>query len=470
MTSSTINRRQLLAAATAPFVLRAQRAQRPPNFLFLLTDDQRWDALGCMGNRIIQTPHVDALARQGATFTNMFVTTPICVTSRASIFSGLYARCHGIHTFRRRFSPTQFAATYPEMLRKAGYRTGFVGKYGLDEPPEPRDKFDDWHGFLGQGHFFPKGEPGPHLTQIMSDQARGVIEAQSPNQPFCLSISYKAPHVQDQDPRQFLADPRDEHLYRDTRMPIPKTMDSRAIENLPIEVQGSEARRRFAVRFSTPELYQRSVRNYYRMITGIDRSVGELVAALEKRGLRDNTVIIYTSDNGFYLGEHGLAGKWFMHEESLRVPLVIHDPRPGAVRGARFEQMALNIDCAPTMLELAGLAPPPAMQGRSLAPWLRGQRPSWRSEFFGEHLFDHEWIPKSEGIRTAQWKYARYLNIPGNPEEMYDLAADPLEETNLAGAAAHRAQLDALRRRREAWIEALGNWRVDRPWREPAAG
>ncbi len=456
-----------MLAAAAPMILRGQRAQRPPNLVFLLTDDQRWDTLGCMGNRIIQTPNVDALARQGATFTNMFVTTPICVTSRASYFSGLYARSHGIHTFRMRFSPAQFAATYPALLRKAGYRTGFIGKYGLDEPPEPKDQFDDWYGFLGQGHFFPKGEPGPHLTHIMGEQAREIIGRQSPGQPFCLSVSYKAPHVQDQDPRQFLADPRDEHLYRDTRMPVPKTMDSRAIERLPIEVQGSEARRRWAVRFSTPELYQRSVRNYYRMITGVDRTVGEIVSALEKQGLRDNTIIVYTSDNGFYLGEHGLAGKWFMHEESLRVPLVIHDPRPGAVRGARFDGMALNIDCAPTLLELAGLNPPPAMQGRSLAPWVRGERPAWRKEFFGEHLFEHDWIPKSEGIRTDRWKYARYLNIAGNPEEMYDLSADPHEENNLAAQSAHRGQLDALRRRRDAWLAALAKWKPDRPWSEP---
>lgn len=459
----------MLAAAAAPMILRGQRAQRPPNLVFLLTDDQRWDTLGCMGNRIIQTPNVDALARQGATFTNMFVTTPICVTSRASFFSGLYARSHGIHTFRMRFSPAQFAATYPALLRKAGYRTGFVGKYGLDEPPEPKDQFDDWYGFLGQGHFFPKGEPGPHLTHIMGEQAREIIGRQSPGQPFCLSVSYKSPHVQDQDPRQFLADPRDEHLYRDTRMPVPKTMDSRAIERLPIEVQGSEARRRWAVRFSTPELYQRSVRNYYRMITGVDRTVGEIVAALEKQGLRENTIIVYTSDNGFYLGEHGLAGKWFMHEESLRVPLVIHDPRPGAVRGARFDGMALNIDCAPTLLELAGLKPPPAMQGRSLAPWVRGERPAWRKEFFGEHLFEHDWIPKSEGIRTDRWKYARYLNIAGNPEEMYDLSADPHEENNLAPQPAQRGQLEALRRRREAWLAALAGWKPDQPWREPSA-
>lgn len=446
---------------------RAQAGRRPPNLLFLLTDDQRWDALGCMGNRIIQTPNIDGLARGGATFTNMFVTTPICVTSRASIFTGLYARSHGIHTFRQRFSPQQFAGTYPSLLRKAGYRVGFVGKYGLDEPPAPKDQFDDWRGFLGQGKHFPEGEPGPHSTQVMTDQAREILEAQSAAQPFCLSVSYKSPHVEDADPRQFLADPRDEHLYRDVRMPVPKTMDSRAIERLPIEVQGSEARRRWAVRFSTPELYQRSVKNYYRMITGVDRSVGELLAVLERKGLRENTVVFFTSDNGFYLGEHGLAGKWFMHEESLRVPLVVQDPRPGAVRGARIDAMALNIDCAPTMLELAGLTPPAPMQGRSLTPWVRGERPAWRREFFAEHLFEHEWIPKSEGIRTERWKYARYLNIPGNFEEMYDLQADPLEERNMASEAGASTQLAALRRRREAWLAALAAWRPDAPWRPP---
>ena len=461
-----IPRRRFLATpALAPFVARAQ--SRPPNILFLLGDDHRWDALGSAGNPIVQTPVLDSLARTGVSFGNMFVTTAICVTSRASIFTGLYSRSHGITTFNQRFSDDQFTRTYPDLLRAAGYRTGFVGKYGLDRPPAPSGHFDSWAGFLGQGHYFPKGEPGPHLTDVMTDQAVEFLDSSRPAQPFCLSVSFKAPHVQDDDPRQFLYDPRDESLYADTRIPTPKTMDSRAIEQLPLSVQRSEARRRWAVRFGTPALFQQSVKGYYRLITGIDRAVGRMLQTLEKRGLRDNTIVIYTGDNGFYLGEHGLAGKWFMHEESIRVPLIVHDPRTSAARGRRLSPLALNIDLAPTMLALAGLTPPPSMQGRSLVPLLRGESPSWRSDFFYEHLFQHAWIPKTEGVRTESWKYTQYIEEPDRFEECYDLAADRFEENNLAGSAAHRPRLEQLRARRAAYLAALSAWRPDRPWREP---
>ncbi len=435
--------------------MTARAADRPPNIPFLLGDDHRWDALGCMGNPILTTPNIDGLSKRGVTFGNAFVTTAICVTSRASIFTGQYARRHGILGFQQSFSDAQHQQTYPSLLRAGGYRTGFVGKYGLDRPPAPADRFDYWAGFLGQGHYFPKDASNRHLTQVMADQCDEFFEGCRPDRPFCLSVSFKAPHVQDEDPRQFLYDPRDEELYASARIPVPKTMDSRAIEQLPLSIQGSEARRRWAVRFSTPELHQRSVKGYYRLVHGIDRAVGQMLATLQRRGLRDNTIVIYTGDNGFYLGEHGLAGKWFMHEESIRVPLIVHDPRPGAVSGIRNDELALNIDVAPTMLELAGLQPPSATQGRSLAPILRGQRTNLRDDFFYEHRFEHAWIPKTEGVRTRRWKYTQYIEEPDRFEELYDLAADPLEERNLARSPAHRATLEQLRSRRDDYARTL---------------
>lgn len=419
-----------------------------------------------MGNRILQTPNIDALSRDGVTFGNSFVTTAICVTSRASIFTGLYARSHGINTFQQQFDSAQLSRIYPVALRNAGYRTGFVGKWGLDKAPLPSDQFDYWRGFSGQGNYFPQGEPGPHLTSVMADQAVEFIQDQKRNQPFCLSVSFKAPHVQDEDPRQFLYDPQDKDLYRDAAIPTPKTMDTRSIEQLPLSVQRSEARRRWAVRFSTPELYQQSVKGYYRLITGIDRAAGQMLAALEKQGLRDNTIVIYTGDNGFYLGEHGLAGKWFMHEESIRVPLVIHDPRPAGARGLRRNELTLNIDLAPTMLDLAGVKAPP-MQGRSLAPLLRGESPQWRSDFFYEHRFRHAWIPPTEGVRTTSWKYTQYTAEPDTFEELYDLASDPLEERNLARSPNAAQRLNALRQRRKQYLNALTAWKPDTRWVDP---
>ncbi|WP_321470887.1 sulfatase [uncultured Paludibaculum sp.] len=451
----TTSRRAFLAAPS----LLAMQGQRRPNILFLLTDDQRWDSLGCMGNRIVRTPNIDRLSRGGVTFGEQFVTTAICVTSRASIFTGQYARCHGVTDFNRQFSAEQLNRIYPVALRHAGYRTGFIGKWGLDKAPAPSDAFDYWAGFLGQGKYFPNGEPGPHLTTIMTSQAQEFLRTCKQNQPFCLSVSFKAPHVQDDDPRQFLYDPADASLYADQRMPVPKTMDSESITKLPLSVQRSEGRRRWGVRFSTPELFQQSVKGYYRLISGIDRSVGTMLGELDKLGLRENTIVIYTGDNGFYLGEHGLAGKWFMHEESIRVPLIMQGP--GIASGRRVDAMSLNVDLAPTMLDLAGVPIPDEMQGRSLRPWLEGRIPAWRREWFYEHKFRaNGWIPPTEGIRTERWKYTRYPEESPVFEELYDLNVDPLEERNLAAEADHRSTLETLRTRRKVWSDSLDTGRV----------
>ncbi|MBN9661265.1 MAG: sulfatase [Acidobacteria bacterium] len=449
------SRRAFLAAPS----FLAMQGRKRPNILFLLTDDQRWDSLGCMGNRIVQTPNIDGLSRGGVTFGQQFVTTAICVTSRASIFTGQYARCHGVTDFNKQFTAEQLNRIYPVALRHAGYRTGFIGKWGLDKAPAPREAFDYWAGFLGQGKYFPEGEPGPHLTTIMTGQAREFLQSCRQNEPFCLSVSFKAPHVQDEDPRQFLYDPADAALYANQRMPVPKTMDSESITKLPLSVQRSEGRRRWGVRFSTPELFQQSVKGYYRLISGVDRSVGTILGELEKLGLRENTIVVYTGDNGFYLGEHGLAGKWFMHEESIRVPLIVQGP--GIASGRRVEAMSLNVDLAPTMLDLAGVKIPDEMQGRSLRPWLEGRSPAWRSEWFYEHQFRAAgWIPPTDGIRTERWKYTRYPAESPVFEELYDLKTDPLEEHNLAAEAAHRATLEGLRARRKEWSDSLDAGKV----------
>jgi arylsulfatase A-like enzyme len=466
MAAMALTRRGFMAAAAGAAL--AQSGGRRPNLLFLLGDDHRWDALGCMGNRIIQTPNIDGLSRTGVTFENNFVTTAICVTSRANIFSGCYARTHKILAFNQQFTREQLDRTYPAQLRKAGYRTGFIGKYGLDGGELPTSGFDYWRGFRGQGKYFPKGEPGVHLTQVMSEQAVEFIEGSKQDEPFCLSVSFKAPHVEDDDPRQFLYDPRDAALYRDATIPMPRTADPRYISQLPLSVQRSEARRRWAVRFATPGLFQESVKSYYRLVTGVDRAVGEMLKSLEARGLRENTVIIYTGDNGFYLNEHGLAGKWFMHEESIRTPLIVNDPHAGRMRGSRLKQMSLNIDIAPTLLDMAGVKGGPPMQGRSLIPALRGSREAWRSEFFYEHNFAHDWIPRTEGVRDSRWKYTKYVANKPPEEELYDLQADPLEERNLASTPGQAGELKRLRARHETWASAVEQWDGTRPWVDPA--
>ncbi len=457
-------RRDLLKAPA----LLLSRATPPPNILFLLSDDQRWDSLGAMGNRFVKTPNLDALAARGTLFANHAVTTSICMASRASIMTGLHTRNHGTVDFNRQYTREQLDNIYPVRLRRAGYRTGFIGKWGLDKQPLPAAEFDYWRGFPGQGHYFPKGEPGPHLTDIMADQAVEFLEAGERNKPFCLSVSFKAPHVQDQDSRQFLPAPRDIDAYSGVTFPYPKTFDTRYTSALPESVHRSENRRRWAVRFSTPELFQRSVRNYYALITGIDRAAGRMIDSLRKSGMLENTIIVYTSDNGFYLGEHGLAGKWLMHEESIRVPMLAAGP--GIASGRKVYAMTLNIDIAPTLLELAGQPVVPSMQGRSLAPFLRGENPEWREEWFYEHVFNAQgWISPTDGVRIRNWKYVRYPMETPVFEELYDTAVDPLEQRNLARVPNHAATLAYCRKRREIWSDALDRWSPTAQWRDPDA-
>jgi arylsulfatase A-like enzyme len=432
--------------AAAPAVAAEQPKTTRPNIIFLLADDLRWNALGCTGDKIIQTPNLDALAARGTLFRNHFVTTSICAVSRASIFTGQYARRHKINDFQTPFTPEAFAQTYPALLRAAGYRTGFIGKYGVGNKM-PEKEFDYWRGFPGQGRFFEKGDP-VHLTQKMGDQALEFLKAGDGSKPLCLSLSFKAPHAQDGAPREFPPDPRDEKLYADVTIPVPKTANDKFFQMLPKFVQESEGHTRWKRRYATPEMYQQTVRDYYRLITGIDREVGRIVTALKDLKLSDNTLLVFTSDNGFFLGERGMADKWLMYEESIRVPLIIHDPSlADRQRGRKVEALTLNIDLAPTLLDYAGIKIPGAVQGRSLRPFVRGENPAWRTEWFYEHLTLPKIIPPSEGVRTERWKYLRWVGVEPAVEELYDLQADPLEENNLAAKPEQQKTLESLRQR-----------------------
>jgi arylsulfatase A-like enzyme len=303
----------------------------------------------------------------------------------------------------------------------------------------------------------------------MGDQAIEFLNGAPKDRPFCLQVSFKAPHVQDEDREQFLYDPALKSLYGDVTIPPPRLADPKWLEVLPDPVHRSEIRKRWAVRFSTPRLYQQSVKAYYRLITGIDREVGRIREQLRRMDADRNTVIIYTADNGFYLGERGLAGKWLMHEESIRTPMIVYDPRqPKQSGGKRVSHVALNIDIAPTMLSMAG-ATMPHMQGRDLTPLLNGNPANWRSEWYYDQLFTtNGWIPAVEGVCTDQWKYARYVEMEKPFEELYDLQSDPGEERNLADDAAARDRLATMRARWETWRKRLDSWSVRERWSDPA--
>jgi arylsulfatase A-like enzyme len=441
--------------------LPADQAARP-NFVFLLVDDLRWNALGFMGDKIVQTPNLDRLAARSLVFDNCFVTTSICAVSRASFFTGQWMRRHGIEDFATGLNGTAWDNTYPAQLRKAGFRTGFIGKWGVGSAQETSAKaaaFDYWKGLPGQaGEFIEKNDPTrTHKTARFGNEALEFLAGCTKDKPFCLSLSFNAVHARDGKPREFEPDPRDEKLYEDVTIPVSKLATDEAFKRLPESVQKSEGRRRWGWRFDTPEKTQRILRDYYRLITGVDREVGRIVAELAQRGLADNTVIIFTADNGFALGDRGMADKWFMYEEDIRVPGFIFDPRsPKSVAGIRSKAMVLNVDFAPTMLELAGVPVPKVMQGRSLVPLLHGQMPKdWRTEFFYEHHSVAARIPQSEGVRTERWKYLRWIAETPVKEELYDLQADPLEERNLLGDAQHAAQLAELRGKWERYSQTL---------------
>lgn len=461
----TPNLNRPIAVLLLLLILPAAALAEPlrPNLLFILADDLRWDAVGFMGNRVVQTPHLDRLAKRGTVFKNAFVTTSICCVSRASIMSGQAERRHGIKDFATPFKLAQWAQTYPAVLRQAGYRTGFIGKFGVGRDAEVAamaKEFDYWRGLPGQGGLFiSANDPArKHATARFGDQALEFLREARSGQPFCLSLSFTAPHARDGQRREFTPDPRDETLYARLSIKPSATATAGFFERLPAAVRQSEGRKRWERRFATPELFQATAKDYYRLITGVDREVGRMLALLEEQGLVTNTVIVFTSDNGFALGDRGLSDKWFLYEESIRVPLLVVDLRLAARQKARScEAMVLNIDLAPTLLDYAGLPVPATMQGRSLRGFVEKQDPpGWRREWFYEHHYAPRIIPPSEGVRTERWKYVRYVNEAPVVEELFDLKHDPLEARNLAGDRKHAETLAQLQ---ERWRVLSEEWK-----------
>ncbi len=406
------------------------KGQTQPNIIFLLTDDQRWDALGATGNSIIKTPNLDSLARRSLFFKNAYVTTSICMVSRASILTGQYMSQHGIDNFNTPLSAGALQKTYPYLLKEAGYRTGFIGKFGIGMPSkQPDTLFHYWAGSaLGQPNYETVDRNGDsiHYTDLVKTKIQEFIKEVS-DKPFCLSVSFKAPHVQDGDPRNYIPKKKYSDLYSEVHIPQPVTAAPRYYDSLPFFLKGEKniARERWKLRFDTPENYQESVKNYYRLITGVDDLVGDLSRLLKEQNLDQNTIIIFMGDNGMYLGEHGLAGKWFAHEESIRVPLFIYDPR-NVKKVEKIESIALNIDIAPTILKLAGLKIPDAMQGLNL---LDKEKRQSRTDFFYEHTFmGSPQLPVTTAVINPNLKYIMYPEY--DYEELYDLNIDPHETTN----------------------------------------
>ena len=422
-----------LTSARAQEVAASPEAKRPPNILVLIADDLRFDAMGAMLNRVVRTPNLDALAERGVLFAKHFVTTSICPVSRASIYLGQYARRHKIWNFATPLNPEQVDESYFALLRDT-HLIGFVGKWGLSEAP-PKTHFDYWAGYTGQGRYFETSEPtGPHLTQRQTEHATTFIEqARAANAPFALTVCYKAPHGQDGETPEFQYDRAFSDWYANVTMPRPATATEHHFERLPQFLRTSESRKRWHARFGAEERFQETVRSYYRLVSGVDASIGTMISRLEKLGQLDNTIIVFTSDNGFMFGEHGLAGKWWMFEESIRVPMLICPPRGSGPRTGRVvNEFTLNIDVTPTLLDAIGRPIPASCQGKSVWGMVEGTTASVRDDFYYEFFFEHPGIGKSEGVRTRDWKYISWPEQEQHREMLFNLVDDPLEETDLA--------------------------------------
>jgi arylsulfatase A-like enzyme len=475
-------------------VLFPALAEQRPNIVVIFTDDQRADAVGYSGNKKIQTPHLDRLANAGHVFDQCFVNTSICAISRANLISGQYPGRHGVDNFFKAFSAEQLAQSVPGRLQKAGYQTAFYGKWGIGDKPEQIHKgaavFDYWAGQPMQTCFFhepdcryvkfngfsrplddlcdcppdSRGKEGYrdrigkanlenplHVdSQITPLQVERFLDGRDESKPFCLMLFFKAPHSP-----YFDWDPEVESVTDGHQLPLPVAATLENASKEPTVVKKSLGWPSGQSFLKKPAHFDRHIRDYYRLVSSMDLGVGRVMAELEKRKLADNTVVLFTSDNGHFLGEHGLAGKWLMYEPSLRVPGFLYDPRkPG---GTRSDHLVITTDFSVTTLALAGIEIPKSMTGRDLTQLQADPQTEWREDFFYDHPYGHQGaIPRTMGVRTPTHSYTRYIDPQPHLEQLFDLEADPDQLNNLAELEEHQALLLALRQRCDQLREEVG--------------
>jgi N-acetylglucosamine-6-sulfatase len=450
-----------LAIALVPVPARSAPAGAVrPNIILVLVDDLRWDDLACAGHPFVLSPQIDRVAHEGARFLNAFVTTPLCSPSRASLLSGQYAHSHGIVDNTDRSAASHRLATFPRLLQEAGYETGYIGKWHMGNDASPRPGFDYWLGMAGQGSsndpaLNENGRPlvlRGYTTDIFNERAVAFVK-RARKRPFLLYLSHKALHpegeqradgsLSDPGASNFIPAQRHRSLYAGLQVP--------RRPNALVAPQGKPALQRPLG--SLPPLgpatgsSDQTILDRLRMLAAVDEGLGQIFAALEETRQLENSLIVVAGDNGYFYGEHGLSvERRLAYEESLRIPLLMRLPRvvrPGSTPAA----MVLTIDIAPTLLELAGVGVPSAMQGRSLLPLLRGEPAAWRTSFLVEYWSDKV-FPRIanmayRAIRTERWKWIRYLELPGM-DELYDLQADPYEMANVIDAPRTQAVRDEL--------------------------
>jgi len=421
-----------------------------PNFLFIYTDDQRWDAMSCVqkeqGERArfpwLQTPNMDRIAAEGVRFRNAFVVNSLCAPSRASFLTGCYGHRNGIVN-----NHTEFPAgnvTHATLLRAAGYATGYIGKWHMGRQSGQRPGFDYSASFVGQGKYVNcpfeiNGVSKPTtgwVDDVSTDFAIEFLRANK-NKPFSLTVGYKTTHGPWEPP------PRAKDRYANVA--------ARPVPNLtsPAIYQTDLSSKHPGVAGDTEK-----IRNYFRCISAADDNLGRLLAVLDELKLADNTVVIFASDNGYYLGEHGLGDKRSAYDESLRIAMLLRYPKLGT-KGCVLDEMVLNIDLAPTLLDFAGVAVPKEMHGRSWKPLLEGKTDDWRRAFFYCYFFERNFnIPTVTAVRTDTAKLIKY---PGHDDwtELFDLKNDPYEMKNLARDRAHKELLDQMQAEYDRQAKAI---------------
>ena len=432
------------------------RGQQRLNVVLLIIDDVRWDSIGAAGNKVVSTPRLDQLAREGVRFGQARVTTAICMVSRASLLTGQYMSRHGITAFGRALTPEAFADTYPAVLRRAGYWVGHVGKYDVGQPRESDyDFLRAYHGV----HWIESGTERVHVTEKNARDSLEFLQSRPKDRPFALAVGFFAAHAQDNAKEQYLPQDWSAAFYKEKRIPPPIHGDPRYQAALPpfLASEANEGRVRYHWRFDTPESYQSYMTRYYRLITEVDGAIGRIVDELKAQGVYEDTLIVFIGDNGYFHADRGLADKWYPYEESIRVPLIVRDPRLAAARrGRTLDQLALNIDVAPTIVRAADLPLPSVMQGEDLSPlYLRSGRPVWRDEFFYEHptITSKDRIPTSQAVVRRDWKYVEWPEF--DYRQLFDVKDDPGELKNLAADSAHAAQRFRMQAALRAWRELV---------------
>ncbi|MBN1421541.1 MAG: sulfatase-like hydrolase/transferase [Planctomycetes bacterium] len=445
---------------------------RRPNVVFVLTDDQRWDAMSCAGHPFLKTPNLDRLAAEGARFRNAFVTTSLCSPSRASFLSGLYASTHGVIN---NFTDYPVAMpSFPRRLQAEGYETAYIGKWHMGEQnDEPRPGFDYWASHKGQGTYYDttfnvNGErvlKKGYYTHVVTDMACDWLR-RSREKPFCLLLGHKASHG------PFVPEEKYLHVFDDVKIEYPAS--AFRLEGKPEWVKERldtwhgiygplyEFRKKFPDR--RPEAvadFGRFVRSYLGTLLSVDDSVGRIYDTLRDLGVLDDTLFIFAGDNSFLLGEHGMIDKRTMHEESIRIPLLARYPRliqPGTL----IDRMVLNIDLAPSILDICGAPPLAKVHGRSWKPLLQGKTDGWRTSWFYEYNYEKQfpYTPNVRGVRTDEWAYVHYPHGDGKPDrhkaELYNVKEDPQELHNLIDDPACAAKKEELKAELARLMEAAG--------------